>query len=66
MMRSVLPQARPRDVWLLTGNTDEVPSSTSRFPPLDAEERSDGTDEDDGWADDGDDGDASLHEGVAG
>ena len=63
MMRSVLLRARPRDVLLLTGQTDEVPSGSGRLPPLDAEE---GPDEDSDGDDRLDDGNASLDEGMAG
>jgi hypothetical protein len=38
MMRSVLPRITARERWLLTGQTDESPSSGGRLPPLEDEE----------------------------
>ena len=36
MTRAVLPRMAARDVWLLTGHSCSVPSSTRRLEPLDA------------------------------
>ena len=38
MMRSVLPRVTARERWLLTGQTDESPSSGGRVPPLEDED----------------------------
>ena len=65
MMRSVLPRASARNVWVLTGRTHLAPSSGGRAPPLEEEEEEGCDDE---CVDDGEAGDvdASLHEGATG
>ena len=66
MARAVVPQLSARATWLLTGFSDEVPSSGGRAPPLDevreaVVEEMDGI-SNAGWIDD--DEDASLLEGA--